>query len=155
MEAAISLLMAALDGANLIHDVGYLGQGTIGSPATIVMCAEIISHVKRILRGFDMEPDSIGLDVIREVGPGGDFLTTDQTLQLHKKEHWRPLLANRDNPERWEDKGSKTYGEIATQKAIEILSTHEPESLSDDVRKMLESIGQKAEEVLSNKHFEA
>lgn len=57
MEAAISILMAALDGANLVHDVGYLGQGLIGSPATIVMCSEIISYVKRMLRGFDISKD--------------------------------------------------------------------------------------------------
>ncbi len=48
MEHAFGTLMAAMDGANLIHDIGYLGQGLLGSPASIVMCDEIISYVKRI-----------------------------------------------------------------------------------------------------------
>ena len=155
MEAAISLLMAALDGANLIHDVGYLGQGLLGTPASIVMCAEIISYVKRVIRGFDIGSDWIGMDVIRQVGPGGNFLATEQTLKLHRQEHWRPLLANRDNLDRWVDKGSKTYGEIATQKAIQILESHKPEPLPSDVQWAIEQIRQKAVKTLADIQFVA
>lgn len=144
MEAAISILMAALDGTNLIHDIGYLGQGLIGSPAAIVMCSEIISYVKRIIRGFDISRDRIGMEVIRHVGPGGNFLGEEQTLRLHKEEHWRPRFLNRDNPETWMSKGSKRYGEIVTQKAIEILETHRPEPLPDDVRRAIDVIVKKA-----------
>ena len=155
MEAAISLLMAALDGANLVHDVGYLGQGLIGSPAAIVMCAEIISYVKRIIRGFDIGPDRIGMDVIRQVGPGGNFLTADQTLELHRKEHWRPMFANRTDLEQWISKGRKTYGEIAVEKAIEILKTHRSEPLPEEVKQAIDAIQKRAETALAGKHFEA
>lgn len=155
MEAANSILMAALDGANLVHDIGYLGGGLIGSPVTIVMGSEIISYVKRIIRGFDMSRDRIGMDVIRQVSPGGNFLAEDQTLRLHRQEHWRPRFLNRDNPETWMKKGSKTYGEIVTQKAIEILETHKPEPLPDDVCQILDEIAKKAEKALAEKHFMA
>ncbi|NIS61679.1 MAG: trimethylamine methyltransferase [Proteobacteria bacterium] len=153
MEAAISILIGALDGANLIHDIGYLGQGLIGSPAAIVMCSEMISYVKRFLSGFEISPDRFDLEVIRRVGPGGNFLTEDQTLSLHRQEHWRPKFLNRDNPEAWMVKGSKTYGEIVTQKAIEILETHKPEPLPEDVSKQLEEIAKEAEKYLAGKHF--
>ena len=155
IEAAISLLMAALDGANLVHDVGYLGQGLIGSPASIVMGAEIIGYVKRVIRGFDISPDRIGMDVIRQVGPGGNFLSTTQTLKLHQQEHWRPLLANRDNLDRWMSKGNKTYGELATEKAIQVLETHKPKPLADDVRKAIRVIREEAEETLADIQFVA
>ena len=154
MEAAMSLLMAALDGANLIHDVGYLGQGLIGSPAAIVMSAEIISYVKRMMRGFDIGEDRIGMDVIRQVGPGGDFLNTAQTLKLHRQEHWRPMFANRSSLIQWQDQGQKTYGEIATRKAIEILKSHACESLPEDLQQNLAAIGKKAKTMLLNKHFD-
>ncbi len=153
LEASLSILMAALDGANLIHDVGYLGQGLVGSPAAIVMCAETISYVKRIIDGFEISPDRFGLDTIRRVGPGGSFLAEDQTLNLHRQEHWRPRLLNRDNPEVWMEKGGKTYGEIVIQKAIEILETHTPEPLPEGVCKGLEEIATEAEQVLRDKHF--
>jgi trimethylamine--corrinoid protein Co-methyltransferase len=155
IEAAISLLMAALDGANLVHDIGYLGQGLIGSPASIVMGAEIISYVKRVIRGFDIGPDWIGMDVIRQVGPGGNFLLTAQTLKLHQQEHWRPLLANRDNLDRWTSKGNKTYGELATEKAIQILETHKPKPLADDVREAIRVIREEAEKTLADIQFVA
>jgi trimethylamine--corrinoid protein Co-methyltransferase len=155
IEMAISLLMAGLDGANLVHDVGYLGQGLIGSAAAIVMNAEIISYVKRVLRGFDIRPETIGLDVIQQVGPGGNFLTTDQTMALHRREHWRPMIANRTNLEQWMADGKKTYGEIAAQKAIEILNTHRCESLSPEIQKELAAIVSNSEATLADKHFSA
>ena len=155
MEAAISILMAALDGTNLVHDIGYLGQGLIGSPAAIVMCSETISYVKRIIRGFDISRDRIGMDVIRKVGPGGNFLTEEQTLRFHREEHWRPRFLNRDSPETWMKKGSKSYGEILIQKALEILQAHKPEPLSDDIRRTINGIVKNAAKSLVDKHFVA
>ncbi len=155
IESAVSILMAALDGANLVHDVGYLGQGLIGSPAAIVMCSEIISYVKRIIRGFDISRELIGMDVIRQVGPGGNFLVEEQTAKLHRQEHWRPKFLNRDNPEVWVSKGSKRYGEIVTEKAIEILETHRAEPLPGKVKEALEEIVKRAEKRLKDKHFVA
>jgi len=155
MESAISILMASLDGANLVHDVGYMGQGLIGSPAAIVMCSEIISYVKRILRGFDLDRDRIGMEVIRQVGPGGNFLAEDMTARFHRQEHWRPKYLNRENPEVWMSKGSKSYGDIVTQKAIEILETHRPEPLPKDAQEALQTIVKKAEKTLAGKHIAA
>ena len=108
-------------GQILFMALGSFGQGLIGSPAAIVMCAEIISYVKRIIRGFDIGPDRIGMDVIRQVGPGGNFLKTIQTMELHRQEHWRPMFANRDNLEQWISDGRKTYETIAIEKAARIL----------------------------------
>lgn len=153
MEAAFSILMGILEGANLIHDVGYLGQGLIGSPATIVMGSEIISYVKRIRQGFDINRERIGMEVIQQVGPGGNFLLTDSTRKLHRQEHWRPKWMNRDNPDMWKEKGNKTYGERVTQKAMEILETHQPEPLPDPIRRKLEEIIKKAEKSLADIKF--
>ncbi|NIQ37709.1 MAG: trimethylamine methyltransferase [Proteobacteria bacterium] len=155
MESAISILMAALDGTNLIHDIGYLGQGLIGSPAAIVMCSEIISYVQRIIRGFDISRDRIGMNVIRQVGPGGNFLAEDQTLKYHREEHWRPTFLNRDNPETWMKRGSKTYGDIVTQKAIDILETHRPVRLPDKIQSTIDGIVKEAAKSLAGKHLSA
>ena len=153
MESALSILSAALDGANLVHDIGYLGQGLTGSPATIVMCSEIIGYVRRILQGFNISRDRIGMEVIQQIGPGGNFLLTEQTRRLHRQEHWRPKWMNRDNPDQWKEKGSKTYGERVTQKAIEILETHRPEPLPDSIHHALDEIVKKAEMSLANIKF--
>lgn len=155
MEHAFGTLLAALDGANLIHDVGYLGQGLISNPAAIVMCDEIISYVKRILRGFDISREMIGMDVIQKVGPGGNFLTEKHTLKHFRQELWQPKFLNRDNPETWSKKGSKTYGERVTQKAVQILGTHQPELLPEEVSQKIDAIVRKAETALADMGFAA
>jgi len=155
MECAFSILTAALDGANLVHDVGYLGQGLVGSPATIVMCSDIISYVKRLTRGFDLGEDRLGMEMIRRVGPGGNFLAEEHTLRFYREEHWQPKFSNRNSPELWQMKGGKSYGEIVTQKAREILRTYKPEPLPDSVLRSLSQIAAKAEAELTGKRFVA
>jgi trimethylamine--corrinoid protein Co-methyltransferase len=155
MEWAISLFNAALDGANLVHDVGYLGQGLIGHPAALVMCAEIISYARRTVCGFDIDTEHIGMDVIRQVGPGGEFITSDQTMMYYQKEHWRPKLCNRDNLQSWSAQGGKTWGERSAEKAFEILKTHESRPLPETVQNALERIRADAEVRLKHKHFKA
>jgi len=155
IEATATIMMAALDGCNLIHNMGYLGQGLIGSPAAIVMCNEIISYVKRILRGFSMDREHLSIDAIREVGPGGTFLTHDQTLELCRSEHWRPQLINRDNPEVWVAAGGKRYSEVVTEKTLEILASHQPKRLASETVKTLNGVYRQAESNLNEKFLSA
>ena len=155
MEHAFGTLMAALDGANLIHDIGYLGQGLLGNPAAIVMCNEIISYVKRIIRGFDVSREKIGVDVIQKVGPGGSFLTQKHTANHFRQELWQPEFSNRDTPKMWMGKGSKSYEETVIQKALDILETYQPEPLPEDVRRKIDEIARKAEGELADVQFVA
>ena len=155
MEWSISIMADALHGANLVHDIGYLGQGLIGHPGGLVMCAEIISYVRRLMRGFKLDDTHLGLDVIRQVGPGGEFLSTEHTMKFFRQEHWSPHLCNRDSPAGWAEKGKKDWGRMATDKAREILKTHEPAPLHADVRRTLEEIRSQAEATLKHKDFGA
>ena len=153
MEHAFGTLMSALDGANLIHDVGYLGQGLLGHPAAIVMCDEIISYVKRIIRGFDIGREEMALDVIRKVGPGGNFLSVMHTKAYFQRELWRPKFVNRDSPRAWMDKGGRSYEELVIQKALEILETHRPDPLPEDVLQKINEIARAAAEALADMQF--
>ena len=153
VEAGLSLLTAALDGANLIHDVGYLGQGMVGAAAAIVMCAESIGWVKRFVRGFEVDPDHLDLADIQRVGPGGSFLSSPHTRRFHQQEHWRPLSANRLPLQRWQDAGAPTYGETVARKAREILKTHTPSPLSGSVGKALAEVCGQARTALAGRRF--
>ena len=155
MESALSILMAALDGANLIHDIGYLGQGSMGSPAAIVMCSEMISYARRVLKGFDITPDRMAMDVIRRVGPEGNFLAEDHTRNLLKQELWHPHFSSRDSAEVWKTKGGRSYEETVIQKAREVLKGHNPEPLPENVQRQIDQIAQKAEKTLGGVRFRA
>ena len=151
MEWTASLLTAGLDGANLIHDVAYLGQGLVGHPAAIVMCSEIISYVKRILAGFGMDDARLGLDVIGQIGPGGNFLTADQTLDYFRSEHWRPQLTSRLTFDDWQRGKAIDWGERAVDRAAEILKEHAPVPLSADQQASLDKLRKDAEKALAGK----
>lgn len=140
LESMASIMMATLDGCNLVHDIGYLGQGLVGSVASLVMCSEIISYVRRIQRGFDISRERIGLDVIHEMGPGGNFLAHEQTLKYYREEHWTPRFLNRQSPEVWKKKNGKQYGEVVTEKALDILANHQPDRLSHESIERLDAI---------------
>jgi trimethylamine--corrinoid protein Co-methyltransferase len=144
MEHAFGTLMAALDGANLIHDIGYLGQGLLGSPASIVMCDEIINYVKRIIRGFNMDREHLAVDLIRKIGPGGNFLAEMHTVKYFRTELWQPKHLNRDNPETWESKGGLRYGDKVRQKANDILVNHTRKSLPLEILNQIDDIAKQA-----------
>ena len=153
MESMASIMLASLDGCNLVHDVGYLGQGLIGSTPSLIMCNEIIRYVRRITRGFDMSAEHIGLDVIDKVGPGGNYLAEKHTQKHFRQEHWVNQFINRQNPESWVQSGSKDFGEVVTEKARDILKNHKPDGLSDSVSKELDAMIESNRESLSGKQL--
>ena len=155
MEWTASIMTDALNGANLIHDVGYLGQGLIGHPGALVMCAEIISYVKRFLDGFQIDDERLGLELIKTIGPGGEFLSTDHTMTHFRGEHWQPQLVNRMDPEAWQAGGGKDWGAQATAKARKILATHRTEPLPKAVAGQLGKIMDRAANQLADKHIGA
>lgn len=155
MEWGVSLLTAALDGANLIHDVGYLGQGLVGHPAALVICAEIISYVKRFIRGFTLDDVDICMDVIRQVGHQGQFLSTSHTAKNFRKEHWLPELSNRLPLDFWKLSGRLTLADKAIEKAKKILQEHKTEPFADGVQEIIDALRNKAAVELQDIIFES
>ena len=151
LEAALSLFIAASSGANLIHDVGsYLNFGLTGSLELVTICDEIISMITYILKGIEVNDETLALDVITKVGPGGHFITQKHTLDFLRKEHWMPTLLDRQMRDRWVKNGSKDLLERAREKTKKILSDHNPSPLPADIEKELDNSLKKGEkEILS------
>ena len=139
IEAALTLLMDAVTGSQLVHDIGYLESGLSGSLAQIVICDEILAWIKRALRPVDVNAETLALDVIDSAGPDGQYLDKKHTLR-HFKEQWHPLLFERSNYEGWVKKGSQTLAERASQRVDEILGAHKPEPLPERTRLELRNI---------------
>jgi trimethylamine--corrinoid protein Co-methyltransferase len=140
VEATLSLYTAMLSGATIIHDVGYLESGLNGSLEMLVLCDEIIDMIKQVGRGIRVDDETLCLDVIDRVGPGGQFLSEDHTLEHYRTDFWFPRLIDRSNYETWLDGGKKTLGDRVTEKMNHILETHEPAPIDDSVMKELKRI---------------
>jgi trimethylamine--corrinoid protein Co-methyltransferase len=139
-EASLSLLMAGLSGANLIHDVGYLESGLLGSLDMLVLSDEVISMVKRMLRGIRVDEETLALDVIANVGPGGHFVGEEHTRRLLRQEHWLPRLIDRTNRETWEKDGAKTMDRRVREKVTDILEEYDPDPLDEKLLGELKTI---------------
>jgi len=145
LEGAMVTLIASLSGGNLVHDVGYLEAGLTTSFEMLVLSDEVISLTRRFLQGFEISEETLALDVIDKVGPGGHFLGEDHTYR-HFREHWYPTLLDRGNYASWVDKGSKTLGERVKERVKHVLETHQPEPLPAEMRERLHRIVKRAEQ---------
>jgi trimethylamine--corrinoid protein Co-methyltransferase len=140
IEGVFSLLTQALAGINLIHDIGYMDMGMANSAEMLVMGDEIVGMVRRFLQGVEVNADTLAREVIEKVGPGGNFLQEDHTVNHFRAEHWVPSLLDRQAREAWESTGAKTMGERIREKIRHILQTYKAPALSDAVLKDLERL---------------
>lgn len=140
IESTMSIVVAAFSGANLIHDVGYLEAGLAGSYDMLVMSDETIGMAKRILRGVTVDEETLALDVIHRVGPGGDFLADDHTLKHFKEEFWFPSLIDRKRRDEWEAGGNMDHAQRVRKKVIDLIENYHPVPIQSDVHKKLVEI---------------
>jgi trimethylamine---corrinoid protein Co-methyltransferase len=133
IEAAMSVTIAALSGANLVHDVGFLESALLGSYDMLVMSDEVIGMAKHILGGISVTPETLAVDVIERVGPGGHFLAQEHTRKYFRSQFWAPTLMNRQMRRAWEAAGSKTMADRIRAKIVDLLAKHEPMPIPAEV----------------------
>ena len=130
-EAALTLLASTTAGAQLIHDIGYLDNGTTGALDHLVICHEMIGWIKHYMGGWEISEETLALDVIDEVvKTNGDFLQTDHTLR-HFREDYYPEITERGNYENWKAEGGPSMRERARKEVDRILGEHHPRHLTD------------------------
>jgi len=138
VEATFSLLSSSLTGANLIHDCGILDHGSVASPAYNVLINEVLGMVKRYEQGIILNDDTLALDVVNHVGPGGHFLEEEHTLN-NFRDVWYPQLFERMDYDRWLEKGAKHFEERlreVTEKAL----AYTPAPLPSEVLRELDRL---------------
>ena len=140
MEGTELTLLSSAAGSNLNHDLGYMDFGMTASLELIVIMDECISLNRRLFAGVEVNKETLALDVIRQVGPGGDFLTTKHTKRHVRAAQWRPTIVNRQGHVRWQEEGGLDLREKARLKALRLLETHEPASLPDDVAARIDAL---------------
>jgi trimethylamine--corrinoid protein Co-methyltransferase len=131
-ESAISCLMAALSGANLVHDVGFTEAANSASLELIVATDEFLGMIDTIMGGIEITPETLALDVIEQVGPGGSYLGKKHTSR-HFRENWFPTLMSRQNYAAWAAAGSLSLGDRANEHVRQILEEHQPQPLEPEV----------------------
>ena len=145
VESAVQVVLSGLSGATLVHDVGFLDCADIGSLESLVMNDEIIAMTRRILRGVEVSDETLLLDLIDRVGPGGQFMSKRHTARHCRAEIWNPTLMDREPWVNWQAAGAQTMLDRIKAKLRRILTEHQPPPLPDGATEKIEAILQAAE----------
>jgi len=140
MEADEITKLSMQLGSNLNHDCGYLDFGLTGSLEELVMVAEFIARNRRLLAAIEVSPETLAVDVLVKVGPGGDFLGQKHTSRHLRDSQWRPALLNHMSHERWLESGGLDLTQKARQKARELLATHVVPALPADLVARIDAV---------------
>ena len=138
IENSLSTFMASVVMSDMLLGVGFLHGSRIWSYEQMLMDCEIFDIVYRMMQGIVVDDETLALDAIRAVGPGGNFLAQKHTKK-HMRDVWLPQFMDRRPYEVWEERqdGARDW---AREKAQHILDTHEPEPLDPKLAEELERI---------------
>ena len=130
-EKTLTAVLPALAGANLIYGLGMLESGVTFDYGQLLIDDEVARMIKHVVAGIPVDDETLAVEDIVRVGSFGDFLSLDATLR-HMREESQPRLFDRRVREEWAEGVTDVY-DRARLRAIEILDSHRPEPLSDDV----------------------
>ncbi len=138
IENSLSTFMASIVGSDMLLGVGLLNGSRIWSYEQMLLDCEIYAIVRAMLRGIDVDDESLALEAIRSVGPAGEYLTEPHTRR-HMRELWRPRFFDRRPYGAWESEPDRAR-DWARRRARELLANHEPEALDAAVSAELDRI---------------
>lgn len=134
-ESAAQAMTLGLSGANWIHDAaGLLECCTTVSYEKTVIDNEILGNVMRVLKGVEVNEETLGIDVIRNVGPAGNFLANPHTAEHFRNEFFIPKVSDRWNRITWKEGGSLDTHARAHLMAEKVLNTHRATPIDPQVR---------------------
>ncbi len=135
-ESAITNLMVALAGGNFIHDAaGFLEFCMTASYDKLVIDNEILGMVMRAVEGIQVNDETLAFELIKEIGPGGAYVSSNHTRRHMRTEQYISELSNIEDREIWQAAGAKETKTRATEKVREILDSPSRSFVPDAIRK--------------------
>lgn len=147
METQMSLWPAVMAHANVIlHSAGWLESGLVCSLEKFILDVEGLAMMHTFLQGLAVNEETLALDMVAEVGPGGHHLGTPHTLAHFRHAFYRPLLADRLSYESWREAGGRDAAKRANQLAKQLLRDYEKPALDTAVAEALDAYIQRRKE---------
>ena len=143
-EKTLTGLIPALAKTSLIYGMGMLDMGMAVSYEQLLMDAEFVRMFKRAELGVEVNEETLALEVIKAVGPAGNYLGQKHTLKHMRKEISTTKLIDRKSYEAWEKEGRMDIVQRANKEAKRILAAHKPEGLSASAIEKMDAIIEKA-----------
>ena len=139
-ETQMALWGAVTGHGNFIyHAAGWLEGGLLASFEKIVIDCEMLQQMHRFLAPLTITREEIGIEAMREVGPGGHFFGCDHTMERFRDAFYQPFLSDWQNHENWQLAGAKDATQRATEVWQRVLREYEAPPIDEGIREALES----------------
>ena len=149
IEKANSMLLGVLAGADTFGHCGICGTDHAGSLLWLAFDNELMNYTKRIARGFEVNAETLATDIVKLVGPAGNFLAEPHTVEHFRREFWLPSqLWTRESFDGWQSQGCSSFAERLTEHVNSILTSHNPQPLDDALSREIDRIVKHAEREL-------
>jgi trimethylamine--corrinoid protein Co-methyltransferase len=138
LEGGLQDLISAAMGEGLVHDVHcWLDHGSALSPAYLVLGQEILSMTRKFMEGLTVSDESLAIEVIEKVGPGGNFLRERHTLR-HFKEMLYPALCERVSHDNWLSRGAPSFEDRLRDRTLSLIASEDANPLDPKIVKELD-----------------
>jgi trimethylamine--corrinoid protein Co-methyltransferase len=131
LENSLSTFMASIAMSDMLLGVGFLHGSRIWSYAEMMMDCEIFSIIQKTMQGIVVNEETLALDTIAAVGPGGNFLSQKHT-RAHMRDLFLPQFMDRRPYNEWEAMKDNAP-DWALDKARKILAEHQPDPLDEKI----------------------
>ena len=139
-EKAISAYSSLCAGVDIAMNSGMFAKGMTISLEQLILDHEMMGILKRIYKGIDVNADTIAEEVIANVGPRGNYITEEHTLEnLHSGEFRENNISNRYNYADWLEKGQQDVAKVAADKAKAIIDAAKI-SLDPEINDRLDTV---------------
>jgi trimethylamine--corrinoid protein Co-methyltransferase len=136
-EAAYQILSAAAVGSGLVHDCSsWMDHGSMVSPEFMVLADEIVDIVRHYMEGISVTEETLAVELIDKVGPGGHYLTEVSTLSNFRKMKYSDLF-ERMVYDKWKEKGARTFDQRLQEITLEKMKLR-PAPLPEEIVKELD-----------------
>jgi len=113
----------------------------------LIFCDDCMAAVRRMAQNLVVDENTLALDTMKVVGPGGTFLSQDHTFQHFRRELWMPGLLERRNWELWEKDGAMDIFKVAESRIFEILAADPQPLMPIEIQDEIDEIVRQAQDM--------
>jgi len=148
-EKALNSLPSLIACGRVGISCGLPSVDEVFSPVQLVIDREVIGALRRFVRGFEVNEETLAFETLREVAPGGIFTGTEHTAKHWRRELWTPTVFAREMFGAWRQKGAKTEVDLAREICVEALRSELlPVHISEQLERKLLALIKKATDVV-------
>jgi len=138
-EAAMNGLVTAMSGLNIVNGLGALELGYTFDYAKFMLDLDMANYIQVLLNGVELSTAEMALDLIKAKGPGGEFLSSDHTMQ-RMRQLSNPKFFDRRDREAWMELDQRDSVERAYAESQRIIREHQPPAVSAEVKGQVDEI---------------